>query len=89
MGIELIEDDCLRTTDEVNAPLLVPQLPTAALYASTAGSDLSIHAKASLVLEAEQEIRTIERELREIETLEKRGVAGAGRLAGESIYRAL
>jgi len=66
---------------EANAPLLIPQLPSAAIQANSAGNDLSARAKASLVLEAEHDIRTIERELREIDTLEKRGIAGAGTLA--------
>ncbi|GAA5904015.1 uncharacterized protein JCM6883_002055 [Sporobolomyces salmoneus] len=41
---------------------------------------LSTPAKVSLVLEAENEIRTLERDLREIETLHQRGVVEAGKL---------
>ena len=54
----------------------------AAAASSIAGHDMTPHAKAALILDAEQDIRTLERELREIELLEKRGAAGAGRLAG-------
>lgn len=75
--------ETVKYADEVNAPLLIPQLPSAAIQANSAGNDLSARAKASLVLEAEHDIRTIERELREIDTLEKRGIAGAGTLAGK------
>lgn len=39
-------------------------------------------AKVVLILESEGEIRQIERELREVDTLEQRGVVGAGTLAG-------
>lgn len=40
-------------------------------------------AKVALVLESEHEIRQLERELREVETLDARGVVGAGNLVGE------
>jgi len=66
------------TSDEVNAPLLVPQLP---LSIQPVESDLTPHTKAALILEAEHDIKTLERELREIELLDKRGVAGAGKLS--------
>lgn len=67
----------------MNAPLLIPQLPAKAQAALAGGSDLTPQGKALLILEAEQEIYTCDRELREIDTLEERGVAGAGRLSGE------
>ena len=54
----------------------------AAAAGSSAGHDLTPHAKAALVLDAEQDMRALERELREIDVLEKQGAAGAGRLAG-------
>lgn len=73
------------SADEANKPLLVPQM-TPAMQAAAAssrdGHDMTPHAKAALLLDAEQEIRALERDLREIEILEKRGAAGAGKLAG-------
>ncbi|CAD6573329.1 MAG: hypothetical protein CYPHOPRED_005119 [Cyphobasidiales sp. Tagirdzhanova-0007] len=65
---------------DLNAPLLVPQL-TASTQMALSSSDLVPQAKAILILEAEQDIRNLERELREIDALEKRGVVSAGRLA--------
>lgn len=64
--------------------MLVPQLSAAASQSNDAlaGEDLGSHAKAALILDAEQDIRTFERELRDIDILEKRGAAGAGKLAG-------
>lgn len=44
---------------------------------------MSPAAKVSLILEAESEIRALERDLREIEILDKRGVVAAGKLPGE------
>ena len=75
-------------TDDVNAPLLAPQLPLLQPaqiqeLAQQEGSRLSGQAKAILVLEAEDDLKTLERELREIDILNKRGLAGAGKLAGE------
>lgn len=43
--------------------------------------DLSAHAKVALILESEGEIRQLERDLRELDTLDQRGVVGAGSLA--------
>ncbi|GAA5847884.1 hypothetical protein JCM3766R1_003169 [Sporobolomyces carnicolor] len=42
---------------------------------------LTVPAKVSLILEAEHDIRALERDLREVETLHQRGVVEAGRLA--------
>lgn len=64
--------------DELNKALLVPQLPSGA----QSGNDLTPSAKAALILDAEHDIRNLDRELREIDTLEKRGIAGAGKLQG-------
>lgn len=79
-------DICLKLlSDDANRPLLVPQMTPAmqaAAVSSIAGHDMTPHAKAALILDAEHDIRTLERELREIESLEKRGAAGSGRLAG-------
>lgn len=70
-----------RRSDDLNEPLLsVPPVP-ASLSPSSDG--LTPSAKISLILEAENEIRTLERELREVEGLEQRDVVGAGKLAGE------
>jgi len=41
----------------------------------------------ALLSEMEKDIRSADRDLREIDALEKRGVAGAGKLAGESVSR--
>lgn len=65
-------------TDDLNKALLVPHLPTS----SQAGSDLTPSAKAALILDSESDLRNLDRELREIETLDKRGTAGAGKLQG-------
>lgn len=67
-------------SDEVNEPLLTCQPP--APQSSLTGADLTPGAKVTLILEAEQEIRALERDLRDIETLAERDVVGAGRLAG-------
>ncbi|KAL8293116.1 hypothetical protein RQP46_000810 [Phenoliferia psychrophenolica] len=61
---------------DLNAPLLrLPPAPTQGL------DEMTPQAKVALILESEGEIRQIERELREVETLEQRGVVGAGNLA--------
>ncbi|GAA6036978.1 hypothetical protein JCM8097_005488 [Rhodosporidiobolus ruineniae] len=65
---------------DLNVPLLsvapVPLSPS-----SSAGeADLTPQAKVNLILEAENEIRTLERELREIAVLDERGAVGAGKL---------
>ncbi|KAK4703619.1 hypothetical protein P7C70_g2597, partial [Phenoliferia sp. Uapishka_3] len=61
---------------ELNAPLLrLPPAPSLAL------EEMSPQAKVALILESEGEIRQLERELREVETLEHRGVVGSGNLA--------
>lgn len=57
----------------------MPQLPTA----SQSGQDLTAHAKAALILDSENDLKSLDRDLRDIEALEKRGIAGAGRLPGE------
>jgi hypothetical protein len=71
----------LYSTDDLNKALLVPHLPTS----PQAGSDLSPSAKAALILDSENDLRNLDRELREIETLDKRGTAGAGKLQGISL----
>ncbi|GAA6003244.1 hypothetical protein JCM10207_001822 [Rhodosporidiobolus poonsookiae] len=64
---------------DLNAPLLsvaaVPLAPS-----SPDGTDVSPHAKVALILECENEIRTLECELRELGVLDERGVVGAGKL---------
>lgn len=70
----------LAPTDDLNAPLLsVAPVP----FSSAAEGDAQTpQAKVALVLEAENEIRQLERELREIQVLDERGVVGAGKLGG-------
>lgn len=46
---------------------------------------LTPQAQMTLLLEAEQDLRDLERDLRQCQTYEERGVAGAGTLAGENI----
>jgi hypothetical protein len=46
--------------------------------------ELPAASKVALILEAENEIRSLERDLREVEALEQRGIVGAGKLAGAS-----
>lgn len=67
-------------TDDSNSPLL----SVAPVSTNPPDSnEMSISAKVSLVLEAEQEIRNLERDLRDIETLNQRGVVEAGKLPGK------
>lgn len=67
--------------DDLNSPLLsVAPLPIHQGHSN----DLSFEAKVSLILEAETEITTLERELREIDILHQRGVVEVGKLSGES-----
>lgn len=67
----------ITTADDVNAPLLSLPLPTSA----SASSSLSAAEQASLVLESEPDIRQLDSDLRALETLDRRGAAGAGQLA--------
>ncbi|GAA5912732.1 hypothetical protein JCM5296_006553 [Sporobolomyces johnsonii] len=64
-----------------NYDLNSPLLSVAPLPASPSTDEVTPQAKVSLILEAEHEIRSLERDLREIEALEGRGVVEAGRLA--------
>ncbi|GAA5881010.1 hypothetical protein JCM1840_007218 [Sporobolomyces johnsonii] len=64
-----------------NYDLNSPLLSVAPLPASSSTDEVTPQAKVSLILEAEHEIRSLERDLREIEALEGRGVVEAGRLA--------
>ncbi|GAA6013119.1 hypothetical protein JCM11491_005187 [Sporobolomyces phaffii] len=63
---------------ELNAPLLSAGPVPAAAPDQDA---LTVPAKVSLILEAELELRTLERDLRDLDTLHQRGVVEAGRLA--------
>ncbi|GAA6060149.1 hypothetical protein JCM10212_001446 [Sporobolomyces blumeae] len=61
---------------DYNAPLLsIPPVP-----AAPDELEVTPQAKVALTLEAEHELRQLERGLREIETLEQRGVVEAGKL---------
>jgi hypothetical protein len=67
-------------TDDSNSPLLsVAPVSTD----PPDSNEMSISAKVSLVLEAEQEIRNLERDLRDLEMLNQRGVVEAGKLPGK------
>ncbi|BGP45813.1 hypothetical protein JCM10450v2_001643 [Rhodotorula kratochvilovae] len=63
---------------DLNAPLLSPALAVPA--PAPADAPDSPAAQLALVLEAEGDLRTLERELRELALLDERGVAGAGKL---------
>ncbi|BGP13615.1 hypothetical protein JCM10213_007791 [Rhodosporidiobolus nylandii] len=63
---------------DLNAPLLsVAPVP---FDAGAEGEATSPKAKVALILEAEQEIRQLEKELRGIAVVDERGVVGAGKL---------
>ena len=72
---------------DLNAPLLRPPLPTDGLHAAGDEPAPTAEVKAALVLEAEADIRATERDLRELEALDKRGLAAAGSLAGYEALR--
>ena len=72
---------------ELNAPLLRPPLPTDGHHAAGDEPAPAAEVKAALVLEAEADVRATERDLRELEALDKRGLAGAGTLAGHDALR--
>ncbi|KAJ8295276.1 hypothetical protein OF846_001525 [Rhodotorula toruloides] len=61
---------------DANSPLLT----IAPVLAAPDSTEVLPQAKVALILEAEQEIRTLERELREIGVLDERGVVEAGKL---------
>lgn len=48
------------------------------------GTTMTPQTQVALLLEAEQDLRDLERDLRQCQTLDERGVAGAGKLAGEN-----
>lgn len=67
-------------SDDLNEPLLaLPPVSTA----PPTSDELPPASKVALILEAENEIRSLERDLREVEALEQRGIVGASKLAGE------
>ncbi|GAA5922446.1 hypothetical protein JCM3775_005732 [Rhodotorula graminis] len=68
---------------DLNAPLLSPALAVPAAPAplsADTGGPASHAAQLALVLEAEHDLRTLERELRELQVLDDKDVAGAGKL---------
>ncbi|GJN88776.1 hypothetical protein Rhopal_001745-T1 [Rhodotorula paludigena] len=69
---------------ELNSPLLTPALPSAPPEPDAPTSSAS---KLALVLEAEHDLRTLERDLRELAVLDERGVVGAGQLADHEALR--
>lgn len=70
--------------DDLNAPLLSPALAVPPPPSTESGSPASHAAQLALVLEAEHDLRTVDRELREVQVLDERDVAGAGKLGGAS-----
>lgn len=68
----------MTVADEINEPLL-----RAPALSNPNPDELPPSTKLMMVLEAEQELRQLERELREIDALDSRGVVGAGELEGE------
>ncbi|GAA6056487.1 hypothetical protein JCM3770_007026 [Rhodotorula araucariae] len=70
---------------ELNAPLLSPAL--AAPAPAPADAPDSPAAQLALVLEAEADLRTLDRELRELALLDERGIAAAGKLAEHEALR--
>ncbi|THH06558.1 hypothetical protein EW146_g9577 [Bondarzewia mesenterica] len=78
--------NCIFTTDEQHANLLTPAfalsgtLPTAA--ATPAYQNMSPSELDAFLAELEPDIRAADRDMREIDALEKKGVTGAGKLPG-------
>lgn len=69
--------------DDLNEPLLrLPPLSPLSNHLSDSTS-LNVLEKVALILESDAEIKSIEKDLREIESLDERGVVGAGKLAGK------
>ena len=74
--------------DDQHAPLLIPSfvLPDTAANPPTYDK-MSAEELDAYLTEMEPEIRTADREMLEVEALEKRGVTGAGRLLGKYLSR--
>lgn len=69
-------------TDDQHSQLLSPSFALSGAAAPPSYSALSPEELDAFLAEMEPEIRGADRDLREIEILEKRGVLGAGKLAG-------
>jgi hypothetical protein len=72
--------------DEQHASLLTPAFALSGTLPETTGTyeDLSPAELEALLAEMEPDIRAADRDMREIQELEKRGVLGAGKLKGQS-----
>ena len=70
--------------DEQHAPLLAPSFALSGTLpeASPSYENMSQSEMEAFLAEMEPDIRSADRDMREIELLEKKGVTGAGNLAG-------
>ena len=68
--------------DDQHAQILTPAFALSGSSMPPSYSHMSSEEFDALLTEMEPEIRSADRDLREIDVLEKRGVLGAGRLAG-------
>ena len=75
--------------DDRHAQILTPAFALSGASTPPSFSSMSSEELDALLAEMEPEIRAADRDLREIDILEKRGVLSAGKLAGTSYARAL
>ncbi|GAA5977000.1 hypothetical protein JCM11641_002222 [Rhodosporidiobolus odoratus] len=74
---------------DLNSPLLsVAPLPLSSPLCTGEEAPTSPQAKVALILEAEQEVKFLERDLRELAVLDERGVVGAGKLGEHEALKA-
>ncbi|KAM0792160.1 hypothetical protein ACM66B_004857 [Microbotryomycetes sp. NB124-2] len=66
---------------DLNEPLLKHQSTVNTLPRPTESEDLSVNSKLTLLLDFEQDVTRLERDLREIQVFDEKDVVGAGRLA--------
>ena len=76
--------DLIPGQDDQHADILNPSFALSGSTAPPNYSSMSSEELGALLAEMEPEIRAAGRDLREIELLEKRGVLGAGKLAGKA-----
>ena len=72
----------ISNTDDRHAQVLTPSFALSGISAPPSYSSMSTEELDALLAEMEPEIREADRDLREIDILEKRGVLGAGKLEG-------
>jgi len=83
-----IGDPALLLVDDHHAQYLTPSFalsglaPGASAYDNMSQADLETYLK-----EMESDIRSADRDMREIEALEAKGATGAGKLAGEYLLK--